>query len=774
MKNISSNGEIVSRKYFLYVMCKVLVLFIILSIVIAFVLFYFYKMYTMDELKNFYRERVKIITNQIDSRYTKIKQLAIQLSYNDRILRWIYSSNIYLRDYYLLKEINAISNAIVTAHGELFSVDIYNGRENSVLSTYSGYWQCKNFHKYTFSKDFIFKEFMNNPSRLQILNNFNGLYNINIPYITLLCSLPLNTKIGAVAFVIQIGKLFDERIHSYENIIVLDNNNNIYYQLIGDKNVEMDISDNFSNYLKKYTEYDHIYIRKINSSNYYMSTTKIFDNNFKIIILIPESVLMAQRSTTDYILQFKVVITFLVILSLILSYFVYRISKKPINLLAGNLKKKISEELRLFEDFSHKDEVHYLDEVLYTIIHKSNELQKHIEENKEFLIENILRNIIFGREFEGIYNFEELNFLLHKPSNFIVLIFNIDKVKTPGFQDKKQFAVSYLKNQILSVYRGYYLKTGPQNDTILLNLNSSHSKIELMRLIRELQATIQKDYGVTVSVGISDLKDRIEFIPQAYDEALNALKHKIVLGNNQIIDYVSINRLRGNNYYFSLKDGEKFIKVLRVGNEKEISQTLDEIIQNKLQKYPIELLNAFFFYIASCIAQVAVEYNIKPENIFEPSIFEMLVNYERIEEKLDYLKLQCKKIVEARKAEQKRYKNLSVDIIIKYIEQNYDKPIGLKQLASDLAISTSYLSSLLKKKLGVSFNTYVTNLRMEKAKELLLKGSKYTIKDIAYKVGYDSEQAFIRNFKRVFGRTPSEYRTIVNSQIKTENILRLI
>lgn len=708
----------------------------------------------------FHLERLKTVDAQMENQYKKINQIAVQLIHNEKILKWIYRSSDD-SDLYLLREIQKTNNTIVTANDELFLVDVYNARKGYILSTYSGYWHQETFNKYTFSKDFIFNEFMENSYTSQILHAPKGLYNMNIPYITILYSLPANIKLGAIMFVVKMEDLIDGKLYSNENIIVLDNKNNIHYQLINDENIKVDISDNFFNYLKEYTNYNQIYTRKINNCNYYLAMSKIFDNNFKMILMVSKASVMKQY--TGYIPQFKIVIVFLIVLLLMFSYFVYKIARMPIMVVANNIKRQFSEEFKN-EDFLIKDEIVYLDKVFQTILYKNNEVQKHIEENKEFLIENTLRNIIFGRNIDGVYSFKELNFLVNKDTNFIVLVFNVDKIQTDNFENLVEALILYLQQQILIVYDGYYLRTGTRNYTIVLNLYNKANKKELIGLIQELQKNIYKKYGITVSAGISQVKDKIELISQAYEEALEALKYKAVLGNNQIIDSTLINNIKEKNCYFSLKEGERLVKALRIGNEKEINQTLHNIIREKSQIYSVELLNAFFLYISSCIVQVAIEYNMKPEEMFEQSIFDMLVNYETIEEKEDYLRAQCKKIVNVRNNEQKRYKKISVDIVVKYIEQHYSEPISLKNIADDLSISISYLSSLLKKELGVNFNTYITNLRMAKAKELL-EQNKYNIKEIAFKVGYENEQSFIRNFKKTFAVTPSEYRNRITDNI---------
>ncbi len=102
----------------------------------------------------------------------------------------------------------------------------------------------------------------------------------------------------------------------------------------------------------------------------------------------------------------------------------------------------------------------------------------------------------------------------------------------------------------------------------------------------------------------------------------------------------------------------------------------------------------------------------------------------------------------------------SVDVIKSakaYIEQNYQKDLILDDVSKELMISPYYFSKLFKKRTGSTFIEYLTNLRMEKAKELLRNTSK-SMKEICAEVGYSDANYFSRTFKKNVGVTPSEYK----------------
>ncbi len=96
----------------------------------------------------------------------------------------------------------------------------------------------------------------------------------------------------------------------------------------------------------------------------------------------------------------------------------------------------------------------------------------------------------------------------------------------------------------------------------------------------------------------------------------------------------------------------------------------------------------------------------------------------------------------------------------KIFEQLSDSNLSLISLASELGFSSGYLSSLFKKELGVSFQDYVLNQRLDKAK-LLLLSSEMKNYEIAKAVGFEDVNYFGTRFKIRFGLSPKQYKEMV-------------
>ncbi len=95
--------------------------------------------------------------------------------------------------------------------------------------------------------------------------------------------------------------------------------------------------------------------------------------------------------------------------------------------------------------------------------------------------------------------------------------------------------------------------------------------------------------------------------------------------------------------------------------------------------------------------------------------------------------------------------------ILSYIEENLSGKIALASLAHQARMSKHHFSRYFAKHVGMSPIKYVNFARIQRAKKLIWRDD-LTIKEIAHQVGYDDQVALLRNFKKVEGKTPSEFR----------------
>lgn len=92
-----------------------------------------------------------------------------------------------------------------------------------------------------------------------------------------------------------------------------------------------------------------------------------------------------------------------------------------------------------------------------------------------------------------------------------------------------------------------------------------------------------------------------------------------------------------------------------------------------------------------------------------------------------------------------------------YVEEHYAENITLESMAAMLYMNPYYFSSFFKKHTGQNFKHYLTEVRMNHARRLLLQSS-LMIYEIAEQVGYNNARHFSDMFKKKFGKLPQEYK----------------
>lgn len=99
----------------------------------------------------------------------------------------------------------------------------------------------------------------------------------------------------------------------------------------------------------------------------------------------------------------------------------------------------------------------------------------------------------------------------------------------------------------------------------------------------------------------------------------------------------------------------------------------------------------------------------------------------------------------------------TINQLTRYLQEHLADELSLGVLADEFHLSAQYISQLFKSEIGVNFLTYLTNIRMEKAKKLLLVTS-LPISEVSERSGYADYRVFTKTFKKYEGLTPSQYR----------------
>ena len=133
------------------------------------------------------------------------------------------------------------------------------------------------------------------------------------------------------------------------------------------------------------------------------------------------------------------------------------------------------------------------------------------------------------------------------------------------------------------------------------------------------------------------------------------------------------------------------------------------------------------------------------------------VNYEEFGSCIDNLKISLFEHRVSDTAEPEKQEERTIAGITRYLQEHLSEEMSLSVLAEEFHLNPQYISQLFRNEIGVNFLAYLTSIRMEKAKKLLLSTS-LSVTEVADQSGYGDYRVFTKVFKKSEGITPSQYR----------------
>lgn len=298
------------------------------------------------------------------------------------------------------------------------------------------------------------------------------------------------------------------------------------------------------------------------------------------------------------------------------------------------------------------------------------------------------------------------------------------------------------------------------NNRVCILFMGEHSRefLENIRKIcKEIQNKVKEVIGIDVSTGIGGWVRHPGETIHSHEQAEKAIELRYLLGGNLLIDTEEEKENNGlslQKLLYEMTDG------IKNGNEKAMNQALaamKESIKNARvdKSQACVCLQMILRHAGSCWEAVCsgeedlfskrelLIGKVTEQKSFEKA-FSMVKNY--VHEVFD----RCASLNSS--AGQKQ-----AALALEYIRSHYAEPeLGLTDICSYLNISTSYFSTIFKEATGGTFLEFLSRIRMERAKELL---EKTTLKnyEIAEMVGFSDPHYFGISFKKMTGKTPTEY-----------------
>lgn len=317
----------------------------------------------------------------------------------------------------------------------------------------------------------------------------------------------------------------------------------------------------------------------------------------------------------------------------------------------------------------------------------------------------------------------------------------------------KEIAVKYLKCFILSLdYKHFAIICcfeKSKTDNINELVSASLEKVCLM---------ISKYFNVHIKIGVGNAYDKLQAVNVSFEEARRCLNSGISEENMKFYS-----EFKKSNYLKDTVDialfKEDLMKAFEEYNTESLYMILSQIMKifNEQPDKYLQALDCACNILYLCL-------NLLPDGekcingIFSTEIdgYKSIYQKKNVEQITRWFSWLRDKLCEYLEERKKNYKNNTINHVKKYINGHLEDKLSLNEIASLHSISPSYLSALFKKYCDVGFSEYITQMKINKAKELLLKEN-YKVYEVSDMLGFESAFYFSKVFKKVTGYSPKEY-----------------
>ncbi|NLW07186.1 MAG: response regulator [Clostridia bacterium] len=274
---------------------------------------------------------------------------------------------------------------------------------------------------------------------------------------------------------------------------------------------------------------------------------------------------------------------------------------------------------------------------------------------------------------------------------------------------------------------------------------------------------VRQDTEVTVTVGIGRPADRISELSRSYAEAVAAAEFRLLYGGDQVIHADDVTARSSSSRSQLSYEEQQLVQAIRIGDRQGAYRQADAILRKLLlgQERRPAVLKMKLLELITLMANAALEGGADQEQVSNITLacgseFLALENLTGMQERfLDRLMLLVGQVVETREQ-----RNIAlINRACEYIEANYAKDLTLDGVARQVYLSPCYFSRLFKQIKGCNFVDYLTRVRLQAAKELLLS-TNLPVAEIATRAGYRDARYFGQVFKKQEGYTPSVFRKI--------------
>lgn len=447
----------------------------------------------------------------------------------------------------------------------------------------------------------------------------------------------------------------------------------------------------------------------------------------------------------------------------------------------------------MLQSLSHKfglrfdgglSEYSFLQGAIQDYFTEKEDMQARFDKHRNTIRAHLLRRLLKGAIDQDAPLHESLaaHHIQFSSDRFVVMLVSVDdygKFELYGSEelsDKKQQMLHFILTNVLedTAVGEAAVYTTDMNDVLasVVNFHKGISEEQEQRVLQGITAQTREfmldQMQVKLTIAVGEVHSHIYEIAKSYQEALDALEYRIVLGSGQFIRYedTHLNHASEHHYYYPLSVEQQLIYVVKSGNYPKAEALLEDIFRENFSGHPVPvpLAKCLMYNLASTMLNTLDEVSVTSKRTLESHLLdvEQLLACEHVLQMKEQMKDKLKQVCEWIQTEKRDHHRYLIEGVRHYIEdQLHDPNLNISMIGDAFRMTPSYISRLYKDHTGEALLDTINRLRLAEAKNLLQE-HKLTVNEVAGRVGYADVSTFVRTFKKFEGITPGAYQKAAN------------
>ena len=299
---------------------------------------------------------------------------------------------------------------------------------------------------------------------------------------------------------------------------------------------------------------------------------------------------------------------------------------------------------------------------------------------------------------------------------------------------------------------------------VIAAIDGENSQTGLIDVLGDICKEVRKILEIPITIGVGHGCLKLTEVFHSYQDAVNALGYKAIVGGGSTIYINDVEPVSRGKLQFDGKDEAELTAAVKFGPEEKIREMVRRLTGKMNDaKVHFRQCQAYMLGISNCLIQLSQMYDLDLGHVFERGSergdgYTLVPKFQKTEEFAQWLLSAALSMNQAMSQERDNTTKQVIQEAKQYILDNYQDPeLSVEKICRHLHMSPAYFSTLFKRETGQAYIAYLTELRLNKAVELLNKTDDKTYV-IAAKVGYQEQNYFSYVFKKRFGISPTRFR----------------